>query len=90
MSCTDNVQVKREYRRRDTVNYAADLTTYDESLFQNPEFEHHEATSNIQLFFDLFFVANLTSFTNAHEINSLSSMCVSRVVVAKRRRAQAE
>jgi low temperature requirement protein LtrA len=47
------------------------MATYDGTLFDNPEFEHHEETSNIQLFFDLFFVANLTSFTNAHEINSI-------------------
>lgn len=55
------------------VDEVADLTTQDETLFDNPQFEHYEATSNIQLFFDLFFVANLTSFTNTHEINSLQS-----------------
>ncbi|OGE50093.1 hypothetical protein PENARI_c018G07872 [Penicillium arizonense] len=57
-----------------TVEGVADVTTQDETLFENPQFEHYEATSNIQLFFDLFFVANLTSFTNAHEINSSQKM----------------
>jgi hypothetical protein len=52
----------------------ADVTTQDETLFENPQFEHYEATSNIQLFFDLFFVANLASFTNVHEINSSQSL----------------
>jgi hypothetical protein len=56
-----------------SVDEAANVATYDETLFDNPQFEHHEETTNIQLFVDLFFVANLTSFTNSHEINSLSS-----------------
>ena len=50
------------------------VEAHDATLFDNPQFQHYEETSNIQLFFDLFFVANLTSFTNVHEVNSLSSM----------------
>ncbi|CAI7615088.1 unnamed protein product [Penicillium pancosmium] len=61
---------KPSERLGETVEGVADVTTQDETLFENPQFEHYEATSNIQLFFDLFFVANLTSFTNVHEINS--------------------
>lgn len=57
-------------RRGNSIDDDADLTTRDETLFENPQFEHYEETSNIQLFFDLFFVANLSSFTSAHEINS--------------------
>lgn len=34
----------------------------------------HEA-STIQLFYDLFFVANLTTFTNVHEIDDADSEC---------------
>jgi low temperature requirement protein LtrA len=49
------------------------VDSHDETLFENPQFQHYEETSNIQLFFDLFFVANLTSFTNAHEVNSANS-----------------
>ncbi|KAJ5218405.1 uncharacterized protein N7498_000504 [Penicillium cinerascens] len=65
---------KSSDRRGQAVEGVADVTTQDETLFENPQFEHYEATSNIQLFFDLFFVANLTSFTNAHEINSSQKM----------------
>lgn len=44
----------------------------DEAIHDTPAFRHHaEATSN-ELFYDLFFVANLTTFTNNHEVNSLS------------------
>ncbi|PYI21546.1 hypothetical protein BO99DRAFT_430655 [Aspergillus violaceofuscus CBS 115571] len=50
------------------------LATHDETLFENPQFEHYEATSNIQLFFDLFFVANLTSFVTAHDVNSSTTL----------------
>lgn len=34
-----------------------------------PEFQRHSETTNIELFYDLFFVANLTSFSDIHEIN---------------------
>ncbi|KAH8698586.1 bacterial low temperature requirement A protein-domain-containing protein [Talaromyces proteolyticus] len=61
-------------RHGESVNENADLTTRDDTLFENPQFEHYEATSNLQLFFDLFFVANLTSFTNSHEVNSKESL----------------
>jgi hypothetical protein len=36
-----------------------------------PRLRRHHKTSNVQLFYDLFFVANLTTFTNKHEINSV-------------------
>ncbi|KAL4785150.1 bacterial low temperature requirement A protein-domain-containing protein [Aspergillus varians] len=60
--------------RGDQVDGMVELGTHDETLFDNPQFEHYEATSNIQLFFDLFFVGNLSSFTIAHEINSRESL----------------
>jgi hypothetical protein len=50
-----------------------EIAAHDDTLFDNPQFQHYEETSNIQLFYDLFFVANLTSFTNIHEVNSLDS-----------------
>lgn len=37
---------------------------------EEPTFIHHAETTNIQLFFDLFFVANLSSFNEVHDINS--------------------
>lgn len=52
------------------------VESHDETLFENPQFQHYEETTNIQLFFDLFFVANLTSFTESHEVNSQTSMCL--------------
>ncbi|KAL2829506.1 bacterial low temperature requirement A protein-domain-containing protein [Aspergillus cavernicola] len=67
-------QSKASDRQGEAVYEVADVTTQDETLFENFQFEHYEETSNIQLFFDLFFVANLTSFTNAHEINSLEKI----------------
>jgi low temperature requirement protein LtrA len=57
-----------------TVTDQPDVETHDATLFENPQFEHYEATSNIQLFFDLFFVANLTSFTSSHEVNSKTAL----------------
>ena len=35
-----------------------------------PVFKPHRESSTIELFYDLFFVANLTVFTKNHEINS--------------------
>lgn len=34
-----------------------------------PEFQKHKETTNIELFYDLFFVANLTTFSSVNEIN---------------------
>ncbi|KAH6668806.1 bacterial low temperature requirement A protein-domain-containing protein [Halenospora varia] len=39
-----------------------------------PEFHRHEEATNIELFFDLFFVANLAGFSNVHEINDKGSL----------------
>ncbi|CZT12132.1 hypothetical protein WAI453_003030 [Rhynchosporium graminicola] len=39
-----------------------------------PRFERHEETTNIELFYDLFFVANLTTFSSVHEINDRKTL----------------
>ncbi|KAL2063186.1 hypothetical protein VTL71DRAFT_6258 [Oculimacula yallundae] len=39
-----------------------------------PQFERHEETTNIELFYDLFFVANLTTFSSIHEINDRKAL----------------
>ena len=39
-----------------------------------PEFQRHADTTNIELFYDLFFVANLTSFSGNHEINDQQAL----------------
>lgn len=46
----------------------------EEALFESPIFQQHERSLTIQLFFDLFFVANLTAFTQRHSINSLDRL----------------
>jgi len=33
-----------------------------------PSFKHHHESSTVELFYDLFFVANLATFTSNHEI----------------------
>lgn len=40
-----------------------------------PIFKKHHESSTIELFYDLFFVANLTTFTANHEIVSGPSRC---------------
>ena len=39
----------------------------------NPAFREKEEASTIELFYDLFFVANLTSFTTIHAIDDRTS-----------------
>jgi hypothetical protein len=46
----------------------------DESLHRTPAFKRHEEATNIELFFDLFFVANLTIFSQNHELNSMNNL----------------
>ncbi|KAI9663931.1 MAG: hypothetical protein M1821_007422 [Bathelium mastoideum] len=43
---------------------------HDESLHANPAFQRHAEATSTELFYDLFFVANLTTFTSVHEINT--------------------
>jgi hypothetical protein len=37
-----------------------------------PELRYHHESPAIQLFYDLFFVANITTFTSQHEVNNAS------------------
>ncbi|PVH84270.1 hypothetical protein DL98DRAFT_558495 [Cadophora sp. DSE1049] len=39
-----------------------------------PQFQRHEEATTIELFYDLFFVANLTTFTSLHKINEPSAL----------------
>lgn len=43
-------------------------------MFETPQFQHHNEATAIELFYDLFFVANLTTFTGLHEINDPVSL----------------
>lgn len=39
-----------------------------------PQLVRHEESTTIELFYDLFFVANLTTFTTVHEVNSKKAL----------------
>jgi hypothetical protein len=39
-----------------------------------PSLRYHHESNTIELFYDLFFVANLTNFTGKHEVTNTSSM----------------
>jgi hypothetical protein len=43
-------------------------------LYELPAFERHEESTAIELFYDLFFVANLTTFSSIHEINDANTL----------------
>ena len=44
------------------------------ALHRMPAFREREEASSIELFYDLFFVANLSSFTGVHNIDDVTSM----------------
>ena len=46
---------------------------YDEEDPEEPVLKRAHEASTIQLFYDLFFVANLTTFTSVHEIDDADS-----------------
>lgn len=56
-------------------NENAAINRADEALLADlPAFERHEESTAIELFYDLFFVANLTTFSNIHEINDTKTL----------------
>ena len=56
-------------------NQNLDTNEVDDALLSElPAFERHEESTAIELFYDLFFVANLTTFSNIHEINSTKTL----------------
>lgn len=46
----------------------------DGAMHETPQFQRHEEATTIELFYDLFFVANLTTFTSLHKINEPSAL----------------
>jgi hypothetical protein len=58
------------------VSHAAkhDATNTRQGSQHGPHFKHHRESSTIELFYDLFFVANLATFTANHEIVSADSL----------------
>jgi hypothetical protein len=60
-----------DVRFRDTLY----KETFDSaSLRDTPEFQRYQETTNIELFYDLFFVANLTTFTDVFDINDVDTL----------------
>lgn len=43
-------------------------------MFETPEFRRYEETTNMELFYDLFFVANLTTFNDVHDVNEIDAL----------------
>ncbi|QSZ36968.1 hypothetical protein DSL72_009060 [Monilinia vaccinii-corymbosi] len=46
----------------------------EEEMFETPEFRRYKETTNVELFYDLFFVANLTTFNDVHEVNEVDAL----------------
>jgi len=55
-------------------NVALDREPSHDSLSDNPQFHRHAEATNAELFYDLFFVANLTVFTGVHEVTDKSTL----------------
>jgi hypothetical protein len=52
-----------------------DISRIDTDLLAEPlTFERHEESTAIELFYDLFFVANLTTFSNIHKITDVKTL----------------
>lgn len=51
-----------------------DEGSQDDYLNDRPAFRRHAEATNAELFYDLFFVANLTVFTNIHELNDIKPL----------------
>lgn len=70
-SSEENTSVERKPHLEPRVNDPNGQVDIAKSL---PEFVKHEESTNIELFYDLFFVANLTTFSEVHDINSRKAL----------------
>ena len=68
---TDDIHHQRHGVREKTFE-KSQIFSLDQQ--QTPVFRKKEEASPIELFYDLFFVANLTSFTTVHPIDDKQSM----------------
>ena len=58
-----------------SMNNNANLDHVDSALLNEITiFERHEDSTTIELFYDLFVVANLATFSNIHEINNVKTL----------------
>jgi low temperature requirement protein LtrA len=62
-----------EHQKTADTNHAP-FDNMDCSLHDNPAFHRHAEATTAELFYDLFFVANLTTFTSMLEINDRNSL----------------
>ncbi|GFF41378.1 hypothetical protein IFM58399_06241 [Aspergillus lentulus] len=60
--------------KQDVLGLSLIATPIDEKDGESPCFCRHSDATPIELFFDLFFVANLSSFTATHEINNVEGL----------------
>ncbi|KAF4283827.1 hypothetical protein CNMCM8689_006819 [Aspergillus fumigatus] len=60
--------------KQDVLGLSLIATPIDERDGESPHFCRHSDATPIELFFDLFFVANLSSFTATHEINNVEGL----------------
>lgn len=63
------ISIRRQHRGLSLI-----ASPIDEKDGESPHFCRHSDATPIELFFDLFFVANLSSFTATHEINNVEGM----------------
>jgi len=75
----ESTTAARTEHRESKMNVDTRVLEFDENrLHRNrskiPIFKHHTESSTVELFYDLFFVANLSTFTSNHEI--LDATCM--------------
>ncbi|KAB8296737.1 hypothetical protein EYC80_002157 [Monilinia laxa] len=64
--------IENQYDDRKDDPFAKDEA--EEEMFETPEFRRYEETTNMELFYDLFFVANLTTFNDVHDVNEIDAL----------------
>jgi low temperature requirement protein LtrA len=66
----DDVEHQKDMRTTTSVPFA----NTDADIHNTPAFHRHAEATTAELFYDLFFVANLTTFTSVLEINDRNSL----------------
>jgi hypothetical protein len=72
------VKVLHGTREEAKMNTEENVIEFDETRLHHtdsdaPMFKHHHEATSIELFYDLFFVANLATFTANHETDTRAS-----------------
>lgn len=73
-SSEENTIVERKPELRAGNSYSSSQSGPVDKSDSLPKFVKHEESTNIELFYDLFFVANLTTFSSVHDINSKKAL----------------